>query len=87
MLVTCGEKPEFGEIKQVLPEESDKSKKMGDIRLGFQNDCTYYSKESNRQSKYLQEHMSNMFTETRELKGTEHWNKGVIVQNRMKGWM
>lgn len=31
--------------------------------------------------------MSNMFTETRELKGTEHWNKGVIVQNRMKGWM
>lgn len=51
MLVTCGEKPEFGEIKQVLPEESDKSKKMGNIRLGFQNDCTYYSKESNRQSK------------------------------------
>lgn len=33
----------------------------------------------------MQKHTSNVFTETGELQGTEHWNKGVIVQNRMKG--
>lgn len=27
--------------------------------------------------------MNNVFMETGELKGTEHWNKCVIVQSRM----
>lgn len=33
----------------------------------------------------MQKHTSIVFPETGELQGTE--NKGVIVQNRMKGWM